>query len=255
MRLEYVPGAGGAALVHNLQDTEALAHEALLAARPIRQPKSYKGQWSKPGWYWMASVGRHVSYESKFERSFLMEVDFEGTVTEVVPQPFRLHFERMERPYRHTPDFLVGRRGDVPELVDVKGARARENPVNRLTFTLTERACQRLGLSFTVYTEPDRVWQENLAFVAGYRSPRMAVLDAHLPALVDVLAPGALSFAEAVEGLSDRGILTPVTAAVVWRAVWKRLVTVPMRSALLGMDSVIDLPDPDESGTAVRGAA
>ncbi|MCB0918107.1 MAG: TnsA-like heteromeric transposase endonuclease subunit [Actinobacteria bacterium] len=225
-----------------------LDHEALLNSGPIRAPAFYKGQWSKPGWYWMASLGRHISYESKFERSFLMEADFAGTVTGVVPQPFRLHFERDTAPHRHIPDYLVAHEEDIPELVDVKGLRAREKPLNRLTFALTECACDQLELRFTVYSEPDPDWQENLAFLAGFRNPLFARVDEHLPLLVDVLADAPLPFDEACRRLVSAGVDMGVAAATVWRAAWRRVVQVPLRSGLLNDDVLVEVarPEPTE---------
>ncbi len=241
MRIEYLPDRRGASVTCKLDDT-GVGHDALLGAAPIRKPAFYKGQWSKPGWYWMASVGHHVSYESKFERSLLQEVDFQGDATMVLPQPFRLHFERSESPRRHVPDFLIAYRATRPELVDVKGARARERALNKLTFTLTARACQDLGLDFTVYTEPEAHRQSNIAFLAGYRNPRQATLDEFAPTLVNLLVDGPLPFHRLAAALaSQAGLSSAVAAAASWRAVWQRILEVPL-SVPLGLDSPIDVP-------------
>jgi hypothetical protein len=241
MRIEYMPEGRGASVTCELDDT-GVSCDVLLGASPIRKPAFYKGQWSKPGWYWMASVGHHVSYESKFERSLLQEVDFQGDATMVVPQPFRLHFERSESPHRHVPDFLIAYRATRPELVDVKGARARERALNRLTFTLTARACQDLGLDFTVFTEPDAHRQSNIAFLAGYRNPRHATLDQLAPKLVELLEEGPVSFHRLVACLASRvGVSEAVAAAAVWRGVWRRTLEAPL-SVALSLESPIDVP-------------
>ncbi len=253
MRIEYMPDGCGESVTRGLDDP-GLGYNSLFGAAPIRTPAFYKGQWSKPGWYWMASVGYHVSYESKFERSLLQEVDFRGNATMVVPQPFRLHFERSESPYRHVPDFLIGYRAARPELVDVKGARARERTLNRLTFTLTGRACQALDLDFTVYTEPEPNRQSNIAFLAGYRNPRQAIVDQFAPSLVSLLEDGPLPSYRLAEGLAARdGLSAGIAAAAVWRAVWRRLLEVPL-SEPLSRETPIDVPG-SEHLVGSRGAA
>lgn len=256
MRIEYVPTEGGRAVTRDLTDP-AVSTTELLQAAPVRQPAFYHGQWSKPGWYWMASLDKHVSYESKFERSFLMEADYSGSVTTVVPQPLRLHFDRSTTPYRHVPDFLVEHAVGVPQLVDVKGARARSKPLNQLTFTLTGRACQQLGLAFTVYTEPDPVHHSNLAFIAGYRSKLHAVLDTEIPAVVDALEEGPLSFAVLCQRIVDHGVSVGAAPAVVWRAAWLRIVSAPLRPSPLGMTTLIELPglQADDLGRPEEGVA
>ena len=54
-------------------------------------------QWSRgqahfPGWWWLATTGRHVGYESLLEllleRNHLMLLDFDPAVTAVRPQPY-----------------------------------------------------------------------------------------------------------------------------------------------------------------------
>lgn len=107
--------------------------------RPIRVTAFYRGQSSKPGHCWIASIGGHVSHESRAERSYLMELDWAGAATGVLPQPFRIHFARTARPDRHVPDFLTAHDDGAHEVVDVKGARRRDKPLNALTFDLTRR--------------------------------------------------------------------------------------------------------------------
>lgn len=238
MRIEYAIGDGSATRSLALTDMDTRNVESLLASPPIREPGFYCGQLSKPGWYYMASLGRLVSYESKFERSLLMERDFAGTVTNVLPQPFRLHFERDSAPYKHVPDFLLRHQDGSFEVVDVKGARARNKPQHRVAFTLTQRACDQLGCAFTVYTEPHMVWKANLEFLAGYRGPLLGPMDQHLPTLVDAFREGN-TVGELIDAVASH---VPGSApAVVWRAVWRRLIDVPLIDVPLTLDSPVTL--------------
>lgn len=201
-------------------------------ASPIRVPAFYRGQSSKPGYYWMASIGGHVSHESKAERLYLMERDWAGTATGVLPQPFRLHFPRTTRPFRHIPDFLTQHADGSHEVVDVKGARQQDKPLNKLTFDLTREACAELGFGFTVYAGPTTITEANLAFLAGYRGPGAAVLDEYLPALVDAADGGEPTVADAIKRLMGAGVMPAIAPAIVWRGMWKRLFTCDLLSPL-----------------------
>ncbi len=52
-------------------------------AVPVRSFASYRGQKSFSGWWWAATTGRHVGYESWLERDHLMLLDFDPDVVGV----------------------------------------------------------------------------------------------------------------------------------------------------------------------------
>jgi hypothetical protein len=51
---------------------------------------SYRGQRNLPGWYWAATSGKLVGFESWVELGHLMRLDSEPDVVAVASQPFRL---------------------------------------------------------------------------------------------------------------------------------------------------------------------
>ena len=61
-------------------------------AAPARSFRWSRGQGHFPGWWWLATTGRHVGYESWLERDHLMLLDFDPAVTAVASQPFWLHW-------------------------------------------------------------------------------------------------------------------------------------------------------------------
>ena len=68
-------------------------------SRPVRSFPSYRGQRNFPGWYWSATVGHRIGFESWVERDHLIALDFDPSVTAMVSQPFWLHWtERAGRP-------------------------------------------------------------------------------------------------------------------------------------------------------------
>lgn len=237
-RLEWLPAAGMPSRISALSN---LTHSPVdwANASPIRVPAFYRGQSSKPGYYWMASLGRHITYESKAERAYLMELDWTGTATGVLPQPFRLHFPRQARPYRHIPDFLICHSDGSTQVVDVKGARQQEKPLNKLTFSLAREACEEIGFGFTVYSGPTKITEANLAFLTGYRGPGAATLDEYLAVLVDEVADHDLTIEKVTARLADVGVPLGSAPAVVWRAMWQRLL-------------IADFQRPLSSSTRVR---
>jgi hypothetical protein len=68
-------------------DTEGVERQELLddvaglpfeAGVPVRSFPSYRGQLNWPGWWWSATSGALVGYESWLEREHAMALDFEG---------------------------------------------------------------------------------------------------------------------------------------------------------------------------------
>ena len=256
MRVEYRPRVGARLVEKELEELADGGADWLVDCAPIREPSFYRGQRSKPGLYWMASMGGHVSYESKFERDFLKRADFDGDVVQVLPQPIRLRFQRNKAPFRHTPDFLLRRADATLELVDVKGAHARQKPIVRTAFTLTERACHMFGWAFTVFTEPDPVEQANIAWLSGYRSRLNQVLDVHAPALLAFAETDTFTAEQLAEGLATaEGVPFAVACAAVWRAVWKHVLHVGDLRRPLEMNTVLEPADVDCSHSPLENGA
>ena len=77
--LEYsLPGAGW-----RRELLPVCAGERFEDAVPVRPFHFEKGQASFAGWWWTASTGRHVGFESWLERDHLMLLDFDPDVTAV----------------------------------------------------------------------------------------------------------------------------------------------------------------------------
>lgn len=76
--------------------------------RPARPFSWHRGRRSYPGWYWSATLGRQVGFESWLERDHLVALDFDASVVGIVSQPFWLLWTpERGKPRRHAPDFLV----------------------------------------------------------------------------------------------------------------------------------------------------
>ena len=149
----------------------ALAAVRLEDGRPVRSFPSYRGQRNYPGWYWSATMGRRVGFESWVERDHLVALDFDPAVTAVASQPFWLLWRAGDKMRRHAPDFFARLAGGGALVVDSRpldriGERDRE------AFAAAGEACARLGWQYAVWGSAGPVPAANLRWLAGYRHPR-----------------------------------------------------------------------------------
>lgn len=102
--------------------------EVLAAGRPWRVFRWRQGQAHYSGWYWSATTGGHVVYESRLELARLLLADFDPEVAMVAAQPFLVTAPSGGRVRRHVPDFLVISRDGGVRVVNVKPADQLELP-------------------------------------------------------------------------------------------------------------------------------
>jgi hypothetical protein len=79
----------------------------VVSGAPWRTARSARGQVHYPGFYWSATTGGHVSYESRLELARLLLADFDPDVMAIAAQPFLLRAQAGGRVRRHVPDFLL----------------------------------------------------------------------------------------------------------------------------------------------------
>ena len=72
-----------------LSSCRAMRFEEALPARPFRFEKGLR---SFAGWWYFATTGAHVGFESWLERDHLMLMDFDPEVRAVSSQPFWLRW-------------------------------------------------------------------------------------------------------------------------------------------------------------------
>jgi hypothetical protein len=141
--------------------------------RPVRSFRSYRGQRSFSGWWWLASSARHVGFESWLERDNVMVLDADPGVVAVVSQPFRLWWSDgvKPRPRRHVPDYFVRRVDGSVLVVDVR-ADDRIGEDDAALFAATEVACGSVGWEYRRVGVVEPGLAANLRWLAGYRHPR-----------------------------------------------------------------------------------
>ncbi len=141
--------------------------------RPIRSFPAYRGRRSHQGKYWFSRSQGHVSFESRFEMTALMAVDFRGDATAVSSNPFWLLWPKGQTYQRHAPDFFIRRRDGSALVIDVKPAdRVREK--DRLQHQRTRDVCLDLSWEYEEFTTIDSTEERNLRLLCAYHHPRFA---------------------------------------------------------------------------------
>ncbi|MFI6944671.1 TnsA-like heteromeric transposase endonuclease subunit [Streptomyces sp. NPDC050422] len=179
-----------------LLDCVTARFEDVAAVRPFRWSR---GERHFSGWYWAATTGQHVGFESWLERDRLLLMDFDPEVKGIASQPFWLHWHDGKRERRHAPDYFVRRTDGSAVIVDVR-ADERIEPKDAEAFEVTRLACGQAGWGFERVGVPDAVLLANVRWLSRYRHPRClhgpvadrlrAMLSAPIPLMVGADAAG-----------------------------------------------------------------
>lgn len=227
--IEYVEVTG-------LRCRAALAHCWAVAFEempPVRGFGWSRGQKHFPGWWWSATTGRHVGFESWLERDHAMQLDFDREVVAFSSQPFWLHWQAGPRWRRHAPDFFVRLADGRGVVVDVR-ADDRIPDKDAQTFAVTARACDEAGWSFRRLGVVDPVRAANLRWLSRYRHPRHGARTDIAEQLVQTfVAPAPLTAGAARVG--DPLAVLPV----LFHLLWQQVLTVDLASAVLAGSSVV----------------
>lgn len=185
------------------------------AGRPVRSFPSYKGQRNYPGWYWSATMGRHVGFESWVERDHLIALDFDPGVTAVASQPFWLVWTAPDGSRRrHAPDFFARLAGGGALVVDSRPLDLIEER-DAQAFDAAEQACRRVGWRYVLWGDSDPVGAANLRWLAGYRHPRC-----YEPTVAGALREAFLfprALMSGAEQVGDPIAVLPVLYHLMWR--------------------------------------
>jgi hypothetical protein len=214
-----------------------VAASEIVAAAPWRTTRSARGQAHYPGFYWSATAGGHVIYESRLELARLLLADFDPDVVAIAAQPFLLRAAAGGRLRRHVPDFLLVRADRTVTVVNVKPAARLADPVVAEALDWPGEVFEDRGWGHEIWTGADPVLLANVRFLAGYRRLGMPP-DAVTGAVLGDIRPG-----ECLGGLLDRlegAWPRPVAKAAVLRLMWQRRVSADL-SRPLDADSIMEV--------------
>ena len=182
--------------------------------RPVREFRWAKGQRHNPGWWWSATTGAHVGYESWLERDVVLALDCDPKVVGIVSQPFWLVWHDGSRLRRHCPDYFARLKDGTALVVDVRaddriGARDAE------AFAAMEAACVEADWRFRRLGAPDAVVTANLRWLSRYRHPRCRGDEGVVQSLLAAFArPRPLWDGAAAAG--DRMAVLPALYHLLW---------------------------------------
>jgi hypothetical protein len=211
VELAFVDGRG---VEHRLPFAECWGAR-LEDGRPVREFRWAKGQRHNPGWWWSATTGRHVGYESWLERDVVMALDFDPEVVGVASQPFWMYWHDGHRARRHCPDYFARRSDGTAVVVDVR-ADDRIEPRDAEAFAAMEQACVQAGWRFRRLGAADAVVTANVRWLSRYRHPRCAGAEGVAASVLAAFDyPTALWDGAAAVG--DRLAVLPVLFHLLWR--------------------------------------
>ncbi|WP_432830782.1 TnsA-like heteromeric transposase endonuclease subunit [Dactylosporangium sp. CA-092794] len=226
---------GGAWEHGSLSSCGGVRFEGALPVRPFRFEKRLR---SFAGWWYFATTGAHVGFESWLEGDHLMLMDFDPAVRAVSAQPFWLRWcDREGRARRHAPDFFARLADGTGVVVDVR-------PDDRIpvrdaeTFALTASACQAVGWEYRRLGNLDPVLAANVRWLSRYRHRRCLV-----PGIAGVLLAafaGGRALFEGAELAGDRLRVLPV----LFHLMWQRQLVADLAAGPLGMTTVVHAGGP-----------
>ncbi len=156
---------------------------------PVRQFRWSRGLGHFPGWWWAATTGRHVGYESWLERDHVRALDFDPEIVGIASQPFWLYW--------------TGER----DQIEAKDAEV---------FAVTAEACARVGWEFRRVGEIDPVLGGNVRWLARYRHPRCAGTAEIAGRLREAFARAA-PLLDGAAGAGDPLATLPALFHMMWR--------------------------------------
>ncbi|MEU5305050.1 TnsA-like heteromeric transposase endonuclease subunit [Streptomyces noursei] len=181
---------------------------------PVRQFRWSRGERHFAGWYWAATTGQHVGFESWLERDRLVLMDFDPQVAGIASQPFWLHWHDGARERRHAPDYFVRRVDGSAVVVDVR-TDERIEPKDAEAFEVTRIACAQAGWHFERVGMPKPVLLANVRWLSRYRHPRCRHPTAADRLLEVFAAPGPLL--PGADAAGDRLAMLPALFHLLWR--------------------------------------
>jgi hypothetical protein len=210
-----VPARGSVRLVDGSTREMPLAEltaAAVLSAVPWRSIRSHRGQRHLPGWYWSATTGGHLVYESRLELARLLLADFDPDVVGIAAQPFLVQ----DADRRHVPDFLLRRVDGSVVIVNVKPAEQLDVVEVAEALAWAGRVFCERGWEHEVWSGADAQLLANVRFLAGYR--RSALIAPAVETAAIWLAGTALTIAAAEAALGDVGVVDPrpVVLGLLW---------------------------------------
>ncbi|MGW6507733.1 TnsA-like heteromeric transposase endonuclease subunit [Streptomyces niveus] len=219
------------------QPLKRLRSLQVVRAKPWRTFRNRHGQKHHSGYYWCATTGGHVLYESRLELARLILADFDPQVVAIAAQPFQMRAQVGGRARRHIPDYLVVGVDRSVTVVNVKPASQLAQPEIAEALAWPAELIEEHGWAHEIWSGEDPVYLENVRFLASQRRAEFVAEEV----LDEVLG-------EAVDGATIRELMLRLQASfepsllkpAVLRLLWQQRLTTDLRRQLDG-DSIVEV--------------
>lgn len=215
----------------------ALRSAQVMRAKPWRTFRNRHGQKHHSGYYWCATTGGHVLYESRLELARLVLADFDPEVVAIAAQPFRIRARIDGRARRHVPDYLLVRTDRSVTVVNVKPASQLAKPEIAEALAWPTKLIEEHGWTHEIWSGEDPVYLANVRFLASQRRDGL-VADEVLDAALAAAAEGGtiLELLLRLQESWDPALLKPA----ILRLLWQQRITTNLRRRLDG-DSTVEV--------------
>lgn len=218
------------------QPLKRLRPAQVVRAKPWRTFRNRHGQKHHSGYYWCATTGGHILYESRLELARLMLADFDPEVVEIAAQPFRIRARVAGRARQHVPDYLLVRADRSVTVVNVKPASQLAKPEIAAALAWPTKLIENHGWAHEIWSGENPVYLANVRFLASQRRDGLVadeLLDAALSA-----AAGGVTVRELTLRLQtswDPALLKPA----VLKLLWQQRITTDLRRRLDSDSTVV----------------
>lgn len=219
-------------------DLDRLAVAEVTAGLPVRDFRWYKGRRHYSGWYYAATVGGLVAYESRLELARILLADFDPGVAGIAAQPFYLTGRDDDRLRRHVPDLLLVHADGLVTVVDVKAPSRMKDPEVTAQFAWTHHVCARRGWVYETWSGGDPTVVENVRFLAGFRRPELLETD-RIPAVL--AAARSHSAVGGIEAALAASMPLEVVRPLVLHLIWSGALVADLRRPL-GSATTFEVP-------------
>lgn len=223
----YVDGAGQE---HQTPWLQAAGEYPLEECVPVQQFPVLKGRRIAPGWWWMATSGRHVHYGFGAMRTQVMLLDRDPEVIAVACRPVELMWRgRGGNVVSHAPHLMARLANGSGVLIDCAGARGAGRRLVRRAVHV-ESAAEAAGWHYRLVGPPSAAVEANVRWLAGYRHPRCAPDGlSRVTECFRVLRP----LVEGVRLLGDPIAVWPAVFHALWRGVLSTALDRPLHERVM----------------------
>jgi hypothetical protein len=208
--------------------------ECVVAGMPWRTFRWRQSQAHYSGWYWSATTGRHLVYESRLELAYLLMADFDPSVMSIAAQPLCVTARVDGRRRRHVPDFLVIDSDGLATVVNVKPASHVDDPKVADALGWAAKVFAERGWRHIVWTGAPATTLANVRFLAAYRRGDRVDADAVAELRRRFTAPISIGQAEAA--VLDRfpaELSRPALLHLLWRGELRADLNEPLCAATM----------------------